>query len=220
MRNSPPGGRNLQMTVDQTTEPAPTGAPRSTRAFWHDRRGVAAVEFALLVPVMLMLYFLTMEIGQAIETSKKVSRVGSMVADLVAQQQQNVAVSEVDSILQIGESLLQPYNRSLPTIIVTGVQITDDTPSKVLVAWSRKLSGGKYSAGPTKGTTTTVPDNLKVPGSFLIRVQSNLSYKPVISWDAQERQIVGDGASFGGVEMGDSYYLRPRMTDTMTCVGC
>ena len=52
-----------------------------------DRRGVAAIEFALVVPLLLCMYFVTMEVSQAIETNKKVSRVGSMVADLVTQQQ-------------------------------------------------------------------------------------------------------------------------------------
>ena len=53
-----------------------------------DRRGVAAIEFALVAPLLLCMYFVTMEVSQAIETNKKVSRIGSMVADLVTQQQQ------------------------------------------------------------------------------------------------------------------------------------
>ena len=55
--------------------------------FCSDRRGVAAIEFAFIVPVLLIMYFVTMEASQAIETSKKVSRIGSMVADLITQQQ-------------------------------------------------------------------------------------------------------------------------------------
>ena len=59
---------------------------RKASRFWSDRRGIAAVEFALIMPILLIMYFLTMEASQAIETSKKVSRIGSMVADLVTQQ--------------------------------------------------------------------------------------------------------------------------------------
>ena len=70
-----------------------------------DRRGVAAIEFALVAPLLLCMYFVTMEVSQAIETNKKVSRIGSMVADLVTQQQ-TTTKSEVDAIMQIGQSLL------------------------------------------------------------------------------------------------------------------
>jgi len=53
--------------------------------FARDRSGVAALEFALIAPLLLALYFVTMEVAQAIEVNKKVGRVGSMIADLVAQ---------------------------------------------------------------------------------------------------------------------------------------
>ncbi|TIN81988.1 MAG: pilus assembly protein, partial [Mesorhizobium sp.] len=84
-----------------------TGVWRKASRFWSDRRGIAAVEFALIMPILLIMYFLTMEASQAIETSKKVSRIGSMVADLVTQQT-NVAKADVDAIMQIGSVTLQP----------------------------------------------------------------------------------------------------------------
>ncbi|RVB65100.1 pilus assembly protein, partial [Mesorhizobium sp. M7A.F.Ca.CA.002.04.1.1] len=77
-----------------------TGVWRKTSLFWSDRRGIAAVEFALIMPILLIMYFLTMEASQAIETSKKVSRIGSMVADLVTQQT-SVLKADVDAIMQI-----------------------------------------------------------------------------------------------------------------------
>ncbi|TIO04469.1 MAG: pilus assembly protein, partial [Mesorhizobium sp.] len=71
--------------------------------FCLDRRGVAAIEFAFIVPVLLIMYFITMEASQAIETSKKVSRIGSMVADLVTQQT-SVTKADLDAIMKIGTS--------------------------------------------------------------------------------------------------------------------
>src|SRR3954452_22450510 len=108
--------------------------------FWSNRRGVAAVEFALIAPVLLVMYFITMEASQAIETSKKVSRIGSMVADLVTQQT-SVVKADLDAIMKIGTSTLQPYTRSKPSITITAIQVTDETTPKVQVVWSRKLDG-------------------------------------------------------------------------------
>lgn len=184
-----------------------------------DRRGIAAVEFALIAPLMLCMYFVTMEISQGIETNKKVGRVGSMVADLITQQQR-ITKSEVDAIMKIAESIVQPYTRSSPKIIVTAIEVTDEATPKVKVAWSRKLVDGAYSRDANPGTDTTVPDALKVKGTFLIRVESELSYRPVITWSASQKTALGLASAFDGIEMGKAYFLRPRMSNTIPCDDC
>jgi len=184
-----------------------------------DRRGVAAVEFAFVVPLLLSMYFVTMEVSQGIETNKKVSRIASMVADLVTQQQ-TVTKSELDAMMRIGESLLQPYNRSQPKIVITAIEITDETTPKVKVAWSRKLVNGTASADAAKGTSTTVPTALNTRGSFLVRVESFLEYTPVITWAAADKQPLGLAGAFDNISMKETYYLRPRMSAQVTCSDC
>ena len=111
-----------------------------------------------------------------------------MVADLVTQQQA-ISKSELEAIMSIGESTVQPYNRSKPSIIVTAIEITDEDDA----ARSRSPGRASWSTAPSawrdaKGTTTTVPTALKVKGSFLVRVESTLAYKPVITWAAAEQE--------------------------------
>ncbi|ODT07364.1 MAG: hypothetical protein ABS58_07440 [Mesorhizobium sp. SCN 65-20] len=191
----------------------------SLRGLAHDRRGVAAVEFAFVLPLLLALYFVTMEVSQAIETSKKVSRVGSMVGDLVTQQQ-TTTLAEIDAIMQIGEATLQPYNRSVGTIVVTAIEITDEATPNVRVAWSRKLDNGSTGPAAAIGSPTTVPDALNARGSFLIRVESQLDYKPVITWAAEAKPVLGLAAAFDDIQMGETYYLRPRHVRTLPCGDC
>ena len=187
--------------------------------FRADRRGVAAIEFAFIVPVLLAMYFMTMEASQAIETSKKVSRIGSMVADLVTQQQ-TIVKADIDAIMQIGTSTLQPYNRSVPDIIITAIQVTTDPTPKVLVVWSRRVVGGVNGVDAAPNTVTTVPTSLKIAGTFLIRVQSNLAYKPIITWSAGGTQSFGLSSAFSSITMGGTYYLRPRRSSTIPCSDC
>jgi len=187
--------------------------------FGRDRRGVAAIEFAFIVPVLLVMYFITMEASQAIETSKKVSRIGSMVADLVTQQQ-TVVKADLEAMMKIGTSTLQPYNRSSPTIIITGIQITDETSPRVLVAWSRKLVGTTYSADAAANTITTVPATLRIRNTFLVRVESDLGYKPMITWSASNAQTLGLTSVFNNISMSETYYLRPRRSPTIPCSDC
>ncbi|CAN7639864.1 pilus assembly protein [Aminobacter sp. LjRoot7] len=184
-----------------------------------DSRGIAAVEFALIAPLLLSLYFVTMEVSQGIETNKKVSRVASMVADLITQQQ-TITSAEVDAVMRIGESILQPYSRSTGKIIITAIEITNEAAPKVLVVWSRKLVNGVTSIDAIKGTATNVPPTLKIKGTFLIRVESDLAYKPVITWAAESKPALGLAAAFDGIAMSEKYYLRPRMSQTVPCPDC
>ncbi|MBZ9683006.1 pilus assembly protein [Mesorhizobium sp. CO1-1-7] len=188
--------------------------------FWSNRRGVAAVEFALIAPILLVMYFMTMEASQAIETSKKVSRVGSMVADLVTQQP-TIAKVDLDAIMKIGTLTLQPYNRSVPDITITAIQVTTDATPQVLVVWSRKVVNGVNGVGATAGTATTVPASLRVPGTFLVRVDSTLAYKPIISWTTDSQQKLGFVETLAkGMTMSETYYLRPRRSVTIPCSDC
>ena len=118
---------------------------------FSDRRGVAAVEFALIVPLLLAMYFVTMEVAQAIETSKKVSRVGNMVADLVAQQPKISSLEELEAIMSIGEATLQPYNRSKPSIVITAIEVTNDATPKIQVVWSHKLVARRLQPRDSEG---------------------------------------------------------------------
>jgi Flp pilus assembly protein TadG len=159
----------------------------------RSRRGVAAIEFAFIAPVLIVLYFMTMEVSQAIETNKKVGRAASMIADLITQQP-SVSKSEIDAIMQIGGATIQPYNRSQLSIYTTGVQISNDAQAKATVAWSRRMLNGGTPGPDTDlkvGDAIAVPTDLRIAGTFLVRVQTRLDYRPVVTWTADAKQTLG-----------------------------
>src|SRR5690606_2739523 len=112
------------------------------------------------------------------------------------------------------------YNRTEPTVYVTAIEITNEATPKVKVVWSRKLVNGSASNHLAKGSITTVPGTLKVPGSFLVRAESTLDYKPVLTWNAEKKKSVGMAAAFDNSSMDEAYYLRPRMSQTIPCGDC
>lgn len=187
--------------------------------FAVDRRAVAAVEFAFIAPILLIMYFITMEASQGIETSKKVSRLGSMVADLVAQQD-NVSTSVLRDIMRIGTSTMRPYNRSTPRISITAIKISNDAAAVPRVTWSYSGYGTNYTVPYAKNDIVSVPPTLKISGTFLIRVESQLGYTPVIAWAVDGNKATGLAGMFNNVNMNETYYLRPRVMQEVNCSNC
>lgn len=203
---------------------ASCGLMARLRRLLGDKRGVAAVEFAFIAPLLLSLYFMTMEVSQGIETNKKVGRIGSMVADLITQNQE-ISRTELEAVMEIGGAIVQPYNRSLPSVRVVAIRITDEENPKARVAWSRKMVGGTFSSVVANDTVVDIPDKLKIRNTFLIQVTGELNYRPVIAWTAngvshEDQKLLGLGAAFDNIEMAETYYLRPRMSPEIPCKGC
>ena len=210
-------------TGDATTA-RPRGVLSGIRAHLdrlrRDRTGVAAIEFAVVAPVLLVTYFMTMEISQGLDVSKKTGRIAIIVGDLVTQQQ-SLNKADLDAIMRIGEAVIQPYNRSTPSVYVTAIEITDEDAPKAKVAWSRKLVGGAASTYlPVGSIVTSVPGKLMIKGSFLIRAESQLEYTPVVVWSAGEGASFGLTSAFDKLDMSDRYYLRPRMSQKVACNDC
>lgn len=191
------------------------------RSILRDRRGVAAVEFAFIAPMLLCAYFISMEASQGLEVNRKVARIGSTVADLITQQQ-SVRKADVKAMMDIGEAAVQPYNRSDPTLEVTAIQFGTESTPVARVLWSMKLNDqGNPVAVVAANTEVNDPKllTLRSPGAFFIRVSSNLSYQPVITW-SEDTAPVGLLSAFSNIRMGETFYLAPRRSVTIPCSDC
>ena len=81
----------------------------SLARFGKDRRGVSAVEFAMLLPLMVTLYLGSVEISQGVGIDRKVTLASRTVADL-ASQVSTIAGSDMTNILNASASVIAPYN--------------------------------------------------------------------------------------------------------------
>jgi len=94
------------------------------RQLWMDANAVAATEFAIVVPFMLLLYVGGVELGNGMSISVKVSETAHTVADLVSQNTQ-VTTAQMQGILGASAATLAPYpladnaGRSLITVTIS-----------------------------------------------------------------------------------------------------
>ena len=82
--------------------------PKTIRRFARDRRGVSAVEFALLAPLMIALYLGCAEISDGIGASRKVSLAAATLANL-GSQVTTISTSDMTNMLNASSAIITPY---------------------------------------------------------------------------------------------------------------
>ena len=77
----------------------------------EDRRGVGAVEFAFVAPILVVLYIGAVEMTVALAVDTKVSRAGNITLDLITQGT-TTSRAELDAMEDVAESIMAPYEGS------------------------------------------------------------------------------------------------------------
>src|SRR5882672_12765002 len=95
---------------------------RSVRRLLADKRGVSAVEFAMLLPLMVTLYLGGTEVSQAVAIDRKVTLIARTLGDLVAQAT-TISNSDMTNILAATTSVITPYQDSKLKITVSSVVV-------------------------------------------------------------------------------------------------
>ena len=164
------------------------------KRFGADRSGVSAVEFALLLPIMLLLYFGAVELGDALTIKRKVTNVTSALTDLVTQSKK-VTNKDMQNIFNAARAIMSPYDDNKLEIKISGIQI--DSNGKATVAWSDALNDTPLA----KGAEVTVPADVSADDSFLVTTEVHYDYAPTIGY-----------VMTGSFDLSDQYYLRPRLS--------
>lgn len=159
-----------------------------------DARGVAAVEFAMLLPLMMTLYLGVVEVSQGIAIARKVTLTTRTLADL-ASRVSTISNADMTDILAASSSVLAPYPVSNLKVVLTSIKI--DANKAATVVWSDSLNGNKKTAG----ASITLDDALAVANTTLIMSEAEYAYKPTIGYVVT-----------GTLTLKDKMYMRPRLS--------
>jgi Flp pilus assembly protein TadG len=163
-----------------------------------NQHGVAAVEFALLLPLMLTLYLGCVEVSQGISADRKVTITTRTAADLVSQVA-TINNAGMADILNAASSVMAPY--STVGLVVTVTSVSIDANGNATVAWSDSLNGT-----PTpQGSSVPVPAALAVPNTSIILSEVSYLYKPAIGY-----MITGT------LTLKDKLFMAPRLASSIT----
>jgi Flp pilus assembly protein TadG len=190
-------------------------ARRSAFGLLGDRRAVAAIEFAMIVPIMLVLFFGTVEFSSAIAVDRKVTLIARTLSD-VTSRLRSVKTADLNNFFNSGCAIMYPYagpppctTTNNPMTAVISELYVDPTTLKARVEWSVAYQQGaaKYPQGValTAGTVvTSVPPALLVSGTYLIYSQVGYLYTPAVAYGLMPN---------AGITLSDVAYTRPRQAN-------
>ena len=170
---------------------------RSMLDVGKDCRAVAAVEFAMVVPLMLVLFFGTVEFSSGVAVDRKVTTMARTLSDLTSQNQ-SVTDTQLTNIFNASTGIMAPY-AATPTQSTISELYVDPLTKAVRVQWS------KGAAPRATGSSVPIPTALQVGGTYLIYSEVSYKYVPTIGYVMAK----------SGITLSDFTFTRPRQS---TCV--
>lgn len=128
---------------------------RWVRTFARSQKGVAAVEFALVVPIMLIIYMGTLEASSLIAMDRKVQSVAGAVGDLVARADKTVSETRIRDYFRAASGIMTPNDANGVEQIVTAVNVSSTGVTSI--AWSRGYKNGSYLTTTQRVVGQTFP---------------------------------------------------------------
>jgi Flp pilus assembly protein TadG len=162
----------------------------------------AAVEFAFVLPVMLVAYLGTVEVGGGVTADRKLSNLSLTLANLTARADKAVADTDMNDIFNAAASILVPYDSTKAGMVVTSIVFDNASPPNGYVVWSSTSGPGVTAMTPscvTKVATTLVPNSIRTAGGSIILAQAKFPYKPVIGY-----------VMTGSITLSESNFMVPR----------
>jgi Flp pilus assembly protein TadG len=174
------------------------GPARLCRRFVASTRAIAAIEFAIVMPVLALMFFGTFDAGRAIAIYMKI-RSATFAIDAITNQYTTVQTSDLQSIAGAAAVILAPYPSSTSVLTVTVSQVKITAANTATVSWSYSLGGSARS----RGSAVTAPGTLGTCSSYpcyLIFGEMSYQYTPMF----------GFFTTAANITLSDNLFATPR----------
>lgn len=168
---------------------------RLTRRFHHRDDGIAAVEFALVLPVLLLVLMGVIELSNVMMAERKLLNAMQSTADLIGQKT-DITHTDLNDIFYAARLTMNPLDTTALTIGVASVRFDDSTGDPTL-DWSSSWNGGSVQ------NPTTLAVGRGEAGASIIIVSGAYSYSPLSKLIIPANSMTLEEIS----------YVRPRKVD-------
>ena len=157
--------------------------------------GVAAVEFAMIIPIMAALLIGTNEFAAGVAVDRKVTIMARTLSDLTSQNT-GVTDTQLTNFFTASKAIMTPYASTPVEGTITELFI-HPTTLQARVQWSQP------PGAHTKGDIIAIPAALKIPGTYLILSEVKYKYVPSVAWFINK---------VNGITLSDISFTRPRQS--------
>lgn len=143
--------------------------------FGAAKKGLAALEFAIIAPMMIFLLFGAVDLIDVLGADKRAQNVAASLADVVAR---DTAVSnqEVTGLWSAVDVLMFPDSGADMQVRVSSVRIVNATTAQVV--WSE----GHNMTARTANSTVSLPAQMMTPGTSLIMTETVYPYQALLGF--------------------------------------
>ncbi len=155
---------------------------RQLRNFWHDTGGVAAVEAALLLPVLLTTFIGCTEVTFKIWSTQKVEKLAVTLADVVTQSQ-TVSCEGLQQLVAASNRIMEPFEFDSNGVIFVSSVYVPQGETVPIVNWQAEKTGdfAALSKLGAKGDDAELPQDLTlVEKDNVIVAEIYYKYEPIM----------------------------------------
>ncbi|TRB08443.1 pilus assembly protein [Agrobacterium tumefaciens] len=175
--------------------------------FIKDRRGVGAVEFAIIFPILLALYVTSFELTIGYNTYKRASSASATINDLISKTG-SVDKAYLKNMQHVAAAVFAPYSTTGLKLKISGITIDKQKQAKIAWSWDER-DQKPYPVG----SVVAVPPRLLIAETFLIHVELSVPHELLM--------FMTDVSSSGvrSITIGRDYFFKQRDAE-VTCTNC
>lgn len=185
--------------------------------FRRNSKGAAAVEMALIAPVIISLILGSTELALYLVAHQKISRAASTISNLMTQMDEGISESQISDLMLAFDEVSKPLdfstNGKAIVSAIIGIGVDGAAPDSYTVAWQRCYGNSATSLTSIFGvegddvTTSNLPaQTITTTSQIMVSTEVSYVYTPLLNF-----LPLSDTISYQA-------YFRPRLGSIETII--
>lgn len=175
------------------------------RRLTREESGLSSLEFALLMPVIVMLFAATLDLGEALMVNRRINQIATTTSDIVAQEP-DWTDQQLKTLVDGSTSILEPFVTNPAKVQISILNV--DSAGKATVGWSYGYNTAALAAG--SASPVTIPKNIAESGVQIVVTVVNFEMTTTFT------SLLSKVTGLSSYQLDSSALARPRISNTIT----
>jgi Flp pilus assembly protein TadG len=171
-------------------------------AIIRDRSGIGAVEFALIAPVLIVVFMGAIELPRAYVTARKLDRAARTMSDLVSR----TSLASLDDVYAAGAAVVDPLDATMVGMRLSAVGVYTGGAARICSVGAKNVAAEAVNAA-----LGVAPPIFATPGSRYVKAEVRYTYVPVFNLFTLLKGMTFVRTATWPVRRGTTYYGDPEV---------